>query len=146
MPTAGRLVAAILWAALAWIVSMQIVPLFPEGTDVGWFAEINAGIGFFVGWTVAGKRAGGTWSAAISYGLTATVATVFWGLFLHCFALMVRQSLRRIYDGPMEALVDVFELMSENAQLMAVQPVLLTLLIGGIFAGLVTEAAARTWR
>jgi len=146
MPTAGRLVASFLWAALAWVTSMQIVPLFPEGTDVGRFAEINAGIAFIVGWTVAGKRAGGTWSAAISYGLTATIAMVFWCLFLHCFAEMSRQSMRRIYDGPMEALVDVFELMFENAQLMAVQPVLMTLLIGGIVAGLMTEAAARTWR
>ena len=146
MPTAGRLVAAILWAGLAWLASIQIVPLFPEGTDVGWFAEVNAAIGFIMGWTVAGKRAGGTWSAAVSYGLTATIATVFWGLLLHCFAEMVRQSMRRVYDGPMDALVDVFELMFENAQLMAVQPVLLTLLIGGILVGLVTEAAARTWR
>ena len=36
--------------------------------------------------------------------------------------------------------------MKSQVAMMAVQPVLLTLLIGGIFAGLVTEAAARTWR
>lgn len=146
MPTAGRMVAAILYAGLAWWVSQMIEPLFPEGSDLGWFAEFNAAVGFVMGWTVAGKRAGGTWSAAISYGLTATAATVFWALFLHCFAEMIRKSMRRLYDGPFEALVDVFDLMFEYALLMAVQPVILTLVIGGIIAGLITESAARTWR
>jgi len=146
MPTAARLVAGLLFAALAWITSQLIQPQFPEGFDPGYFAEVNAAIGFLCGWVVAGSRARTTWSGAVSYGLTATVALVFWGLFLHCFWLMIGKSTDRVYDGPLEALIDVFQLMFENAQLMAVQPVLLMLLLGGIAAGIVTEMAGRAWR
>lgn len=146
MPTAGRLVAGVLFALLAWMASQLIVPQFPAGFDPGRFAEVNAVIGFLCGWIVAGSRANTTWSGAVSYGLTATIALVFWGLFVHGFAVMIEKSLDKLYDGPVEALADVFGLMFENALLMAVQPVVLTLVIGGIVAGIVTEMAARAWR
>jgi len=146
MPTAARMVAGVLFAALAWVVSQLILPQFPEGFDPGLFAEVNAAIGFLSGWVVAGSRARTTWSGAVSYGLTAMVALVFWGLFLHSFWQMIEKSLDRIYDGPADALVDVFQLMFENALLMAVQPVLLALVLGSILAGLVTEVVGRNWR
>lgn len=146
MPTAAKLIAAILWAALAWYTSQLIKPLFPEGSDLGLFAEVNAAIGLVIGWQVAGSRAGGTWSAAISYGITATAALVLWCLFLHCFAEMVRLSLRRVYDGPVDALVGVFALMVENGRLMLDGQVIGTLVVGGIIAGILTEMAARRWR
>jgi hypothetical protein len=146
MPTAARMAAAVLFGALTWYVSQLIEPLFPEGSDLGWYAEINAVIGFILGWVVAGSRAGGSWSAAVSYGMTTMVAIVFWGLLLHSGGEMVRKSLRKMYDGPSEAVVDVFGLMWEYANLMATQPVLLTLLIGGIAAGLITEVFGRNFR
>ncbi len=146
MPTAAKLVAAILWGVLAWYVSQLIKPLFPEGTDLGFYAEVNAVIGVAMGWQVAGKRAGTTWAGAISYGLTATVAVVFWGLFLHSFAEMVRMSTRKLYDGPVDAVVGVFALMAEYGTLMLDTTVIGTLVIGGVLAGLLTEWTARNFR
>jgi hypothetical protein len=147
MPTAAKLVAGILWALLAWFVSNLIKPYFPEGSDLGLFAEVNAALGLLLGWTMAGPRAGqGGWSGAISFGFTTTVALVVTGVFMHSFAEMVRLSLRRLYEGPVEGLVAVFGLMAEYFTLMAKTDVMVTLLVGGIVAGLVTEWAGRRWR
>lgn len=146
MPTAAKLVAGLLWAVLAWFASNLIKPYFPEGSDLGLFAEVNAALGFLLGWVMAGPRAGMGWSAAVSYGFTTTLSLVVAGVFLHSFAEMVRLSLRRLYEGPMEGLVAVFGLMVEYFMLMAKPDVIGVLLVGGILAGLVTEWAGRRWR
>jgi len=145
MPTTGRLVAAVLFAALSWYVSELTKPLFPEGSDQGKMSEVNAAIGFFVGWLVAGSRARGPWSSAVGYGLTAAVAAFFWCLFLQSFAEMIVKSLRKQYDGPVEAVVSVFEIMLEFGTLVATPQIIATILIGGIVAGLITESAARKY-
>jgi hypothetical protein len=145
MPTAGRLVAAILYGLLAWLVSEMIKPLFPAGMDFGRFSEINALIGVVVGWIVAGSRAGLGWRASVGSGLTASAAVLFWCLFLQSFGEMVRKSLRMQYGGAMDAVVGVFQLMIEHVQVMASSLVIVTLLVGGIVAGLIVEWSARRW-
>ena len=72
MPDAARLVAAVSLAIIAWIVSGLIPPLMPEGTDFGYFAFVNVGLGILCGWLVMGRRAGRGITAAINNGLTAT--------------------------------------------------------------------------
>ena len=144
--TAAKLVGAILFAALAWYTSELIKPLFPDGYDPGRFSETNALIGLGVGWVVAGSRAGRGMASGISAGLTATVALVFWGLLLNCTYEMLRLSLRRQYDGPVEAVVGVFQLMIENLFLMLTPEVIGTLLIGGAVAGLIVEWTSRRAR
>lgn len=139
MPTMGRLVGAILFGALAWYVTLLIMPLFPEGTNLGWFQEVNTAIGLFAGWTIAGPRAGTGYVACFSYGLTTLVAMVVMALFFNSFVVMIERSLRKRYKGPGEAVTDVFALFMDHAALMATGAILTTLLIGGLVAGLVTE-------
>jgi len=146
MPTAAKLAAAILYAALAWWVSQMIKPLFPEGTDLGRFAEYNALIGLVIGWRVAGGRARTTWPNAVSYGLTSSLGTALMALFLHSASVMLSQTLRKVYEGPMEALVDIARIMAENAHFVAAPQVLATLVVGGVLAGLATEWVARNYR
>jgi hypothetical protein len=146
MLTAAKMAAAILYAGLAWYVSELIKPLFPEGQDLGWFSEVNAVIAAALAWNIAGSRAGGSWAAAVSYGLTTTIAMTFWGIFLQSGGEMIRQSLRKLYDGPSEAVVAVFGLMFEYGQLMATPQVLGTLLAGGVVAGLLVEICGRNFR
>lgn len=146
MPTAAKLVAAILFALLAWLTSELIKPLFPEERNVGWFSEVNALIGIFVGWRVAGSRARTTWTNAVSYGLTATAALVFWALFLQSFGEMVRMAFNRRYDGIAQAVIGVFELMRDHGVMMLEAPIIITLLVGGVLAGLVTEFFGRRFR
>ncbi|MDG1406372.1 MAG: TrgA family protein [Octadecabacter sp.] len=139
MPTMGRLVGAILFAGLAWYTSLLIIPLFPVGTNLGSFQEVNTFFGLIAGWTVAGPRAGLGYVAAFSYGLTALVAMVVMALFFNSSVVMVEQSLRKRYDGPGEALTDVFQMFVDHAIMMATPEIIGTLLIGGIVGGLVTE-------
>ena len=146
MPTAAKLAAAILFGALAWWVSELIKPLFPEGTDLGRFAEYNALLGAVIGWSVAGSRARTTWPNAVAYGLTAAVGTALVGLFLYSMVRMLNQSVRKVYEGPMEALADVVRIMLENTRFFANIDVLTILLVGGVLGGLLTEWVARNYR
>lgn len=146
MPTAAKLVAAILFGALAWFVSELVRPLFPEGTNLGRFALYNAMIGGVVGWGMAGARARTTWPNAVAYGLTAAAAMVASGLIIYSLLKMVRQSTRRVYEGPMEAMVDVVRIMVEDAGKYLAQPdILVTLAVGGVVAGLITEWVGRNY-
>lgn len=146
MPTSAKLAAAVLFGALAWWVSQMIEPLFPEGTDMGRFAEYNALVGVVIGWRVAGARARTTWPNAVAYGLTAALSMTLMALFLHSAAIMISQSFRKVYEGPMEALIDVVRIMVENFQKVSTPEIMGTLLLGGIFAGLATEWVARKYR
>jgi hypothetical protein len=146
MPTAAKLAAAILFGVLAWYISELIKPLFPEGSDLGRFAEYNGAIGAVIGWRVAGGRARTTWPNAVAYGITAALSMLLVALFLHSFLVMLSQSLRKVYEGPIEALVDVVRLMVENFQMIATPGIMGTLLVGGILGGLATEWVARNYK
>ncbi len=143
MPTFGRLIGAVLFGALAWYVSLLIVPLFPEGANLGAFQEVNTFFGILAGWTIAGPRAGTGYNASISYGLTTMVAMVVMALFFNSFVVMIENSLRRRYKGAGEAVNDVFAMFVEHGSMMATQDIIVTLLVGGIGAGLVTEFFGR---
>ncbi len=58
MWTAAKLVAAILFAALAFYVSQLIRPLFPEGTNLGWVRRGECRDRLFLGLGDCGQRAG----------------------------------------------------------------------------------------
>lgn len=139
MPTAARLCAAVLLAALGWWVSELIKPLFLEGTAFGRFSLINAGLGLVIGWQVIGSRAGRGYSAAIGNGLTGGAVMVFWGLLLQSSYKMFENATRLRYDGAFEALAAVFQIMADNAILMATPMILGTLVVGSIAAGVVSE-------
>jgi len=143
MPTAARIVAAVLLAALGWFVSELIKPLFPPEQQTGWFSEANAVIGFLVGWVFMGKRAGDTYSGALGYGLTGAVLLVIWGLFLHSFYEMIEKSLRKQYDQPLEAVVAIFEIMIKHAPVLINPIVIGTLLIGSMIIGVIVEFVGR---
>lgn len=143
MPTIGRLIGAILFGGLAWYTTLLIIPLFAEGVNLGLFQEVNTFFGLFAGWTIAGPRSGTGYVAAFSYGLTAVVAMVAMALFFNSSAVMVEQSLRKRYDGPGEAVTDVFEMFVEHLIMMSTYDILSTLILGGFAAGLVTEFFGR---
>ena len=79
MPSAPRLIAAICLGIQAFVVSGQIIPLMPDGTDFGYFTVINIALGMACGWIVLGARAGRGTTAAIDNGTTGTAVLVFGG-------------------------------------------------------------------
>lgn len=146
MPTGARLVAALCLAFLAFVVSSQVMPLMPEGTDFGYFTHVNVLLGLICGWRVIGRRAGRGVVSAINNGITGTVVLVFWALFVQGTYEMFRLAMRNRYDGPFEALSAIFVIGLDYAIVIAVPLVLGTLLAGGVATGLAAERATRIWR
>jgi len=149
MPTAARLVSAILLAALAYLVTtMYMNALLAEDPDenFGRLLEVNVAISALVGWTLLGGRVGNQYSVAIGLGLTSVAAALFWCLFAHSVWEMLEMSLDRRFDGPMEALVGAVELGLEFAAELLRPNIILTLVIGGIVLGPAAEFASRRWR
>lgn len=146
MPTAARLIAALILAATAWFVSQTIKPYLPEGTIFGWFDYVNVAFGALVGWITIGGRQGRGIGPAIGHGLTGVFLLVFWAIFAQACNEMLRQALRRHYKGPMEALLDIFDLGLGYAKLLVHVDVAGPLLIGGILAGVLAEIGGRHWR
>ena len=110
MPTAGRLFAAIAFAIIGGYFAYRISPLFDEGQEPSFWYPLCVLAGVWAGWVVVGKRAGRGYSAAISNGLTGVAAQFFWIIFIVAFFDMINKSMRRSYDGPVEAVVNVFQL------------------------------------
>jgi hypothetical protein len=145
MPTAPKLIAALLFGALAFFVSDLVKPLLPEGTQFGLFSPVNSAIGALMGWRISGARAGVSMRASLGLGLTTAIITVFWCLFVWSGYLMVEASTRLRYDGPMEALQDMGAMMVNYARTMATGPVLGSLFVGSLFFGWLTEQVARRY-
>jgi len=146
MPTAARLVAAALLAILGFYMAEQVKALLPEGMYTGKMSEVTAGLGLLTGWIVLGSRAGRGWTAGINNGITATVVLVFWALFVFGAYKMIIDALARRFRDPMEAFAEVFLKMYEYASYLADTNIILSLLIGAVVAGLLTEMAGRAWR
>ncbi len=143
MPTAGRLTAALALAILGAYIAYLTVPLFDEGGVPSFWWPLCIAAGAWSGWVVMGKRAGRGYSAAVGNGFTGVAALVFWVLFLTAGAAMLEKSMRRSYDGPMEAVIDVFQLMWEFVQQFATQDVGVALVVGAIASAFFSEFYAK---
>ncbi len=146
MPTASRLVAALCLLVIAFLVSGMIIDNGEEGKDYGYFTYINMGLGLICGWVVMGKRAGRGWTAAINNGLTGVASLVFWGLFVQGTHEMFSQAMRHRFGGPFEALLAIFEIGIDFGKQLVVPEILITLGVGAILSGILTEIASRRWR
>lgn len=146
MPTGAKLVAALCLATLAYVLSENIKPLFPEGTNFGIFSWVNVAIGIACGWRIIGGGAGRGMAIALSNGMTGAVALVFWGLFVQAVNEMTGRAMANRYGGPLEALTDIFAIGAEFGGMLLVPSVLGTMAAGGLLAGGLAELASRIWR
>ena len=139
MPTAGRLAGAISFLILGLALAFIAMPLFEEGKMPSWWFPLAGAAGLWTGWVVVGTRTGNGWAAGIGNGITGVVALVFWIMFLFSFFEMIKKSMRNSYDGPMDAVMNVFELMYKNAiQLFNIE-MGIAMVVGGLLAGLFSE-------
>lgn len=146
MPTAAKTIAALYFGALAYFVSGLIIPLYPEGLVGARFGLWNTGLGVVIGWLFLGRRAGQGMVTSLGLGFTTSAAVLLWGTFFHSFAQMIRRSLQKVYEGPVDALVDVFRFMIENAVVIGVPIILIPLAVGGFVGGFLTELVARNFK
>jgi hypothetical protein len=145
LPTAARLVAAISLAVLGWLASDLVRPLMPPQTAFGWFNYVNAVLGALCGWFVIGSRAGRGMIDALANGLTGVLALIIWAFFVQSLNLMLAQSLDNKYDGPVEAIVGIFNNAVDYAQYLIDPTLIGVLLVGGMLCGVLAEFASRRW-
>ena len=145
MPTAGRLVAAAVLAAMGWCASFLIALLMVEDPPFEWFAQINAAAGFVLGWTVIGVRLKPSAKGIVVHGLTGAFAWVFWALFALSTIKMLERSLRKQYDQAMEAVTAVLEIAFEDLQVMTSGSVMFVVLGGGVLAAYLGAKTAQAF-
>ncbi|KGB81981.1 hypothetical protein JT55_10550 [Rhodovulum sp. NI22] len=146
MPTAARLVAALCFAAIAFLASDSYKPLLPTGTNTRLFSELNALLGAMIGWRVMGRLVGDGYQPAMASGLRTALTLMFYTLLVHSVYQMLKRSTRMVYDGVMDAIVSAFDLAVKYGTLMVTSPqVMAILLIGGVLAGLLAEWVSRRW-
>jgi hypothetical protein len=143
MPTAAKLTAAVIFAATGYLTAELIRPTLPEGQPLAWLLRVFVLVPMVIGWRVMGKLVGKNYGASMNSGLYGIVVSTVSVTFIFAVSLMIKKSRRLQYDGPMEALVDVFALMLEYGVLLLNPLVLATLVIGGFFGGLASEWAHR---
>ena len=146
MPTAAKLVAAVCFAIVAFAAALAYEPLLPESQRGKWFTLASAGIGLWVGWRVMGRMVGGDLRSASRAG----VYTIFWlvlwaGLTFSLWEMLIRSWNKR-YRTPTEALGNVIEIALYYGSLALNLEVILTLILGGMLAGILSELANRIWR
>ncbi|MEM8536756.1 MAG: TrgA family protein [Pseudomonadota bacterium] len=143
MPTAGRLAAAVVFGLFGWYVAGLSVQFFPEARAPTFWVPVGAAVGLFVGWSTCGSRLGRGYNPAIGLGLTCGFALGVLMLFVVSFDEMIQNAMRLNYDGPMEAVTDVFGQMLEFAVMFYDWELIVTLLAGGVVCTFFAEFFAR---
>jgi hypothetical protein len=146
MPTAAKAMAAVSFAVVGWLTANAYVPNMPVPTSVGFFRELMAALGLIVGWQVMGNSVGKGYIGAIGSGWKTMIVLVFFALLLFGIYEMLQLSVKMRYDGPMEAVIDVFHRMLERSGPLLSAGVLGVMAVGGGLAGMLTENASRRWR
>ncbi|MEJ6401946.1 TrgA family protein [Yoonia sp. 2307UL14-13] len=145
MPTAGRLAAAVVFFIYGWSIALQATPLFPEANPPNYVLPLSIIIAVLIGWRVVGAKSGRGLSPAVGIGLTAAFLYILWMSFLISFWNMIRKSMRNLYGGPMEAVVDVFNLMLEFAVDMFDVTLIISIVAGAVICSLIAEYFGRRY-
>jgi hypothetical protein len=143
MPTAAKLVSAVIFAALAYLVADLYVPGMEGNPVVGYLRPGCALIGMLCGWMVMGRLVGKGMRAAMGSGFRTSATILFWCLLSFSIYEMVEKSTKKIYDGPMEALLAVFDIMVKYGSFAVTPEVLGTLAVGGMLGGVLAEWVSR---
>jgi len=146
MPTAAKLVAAVSFAVLAWVVCIVLEGVLPEDQRIGYIYEVSIVCATLMGWFISGaaKRAG--YAEAAATGLRTTTTAVVASLLVLSIGTMWSEATRGRFRGPMDAVLDVFDKFVEFGFMLLPVVVLGTLFFGGMLAGMMTEWAGRRWR
>lgn len=146
MPTGAKAMAAISFAVVGFITALAYIPNMPEAGRVSSLPLMVALLGAIVGWRVMGTSVGKGYVRAIGTGWKTMIVLIFFALLFFGTYEMLQLSVRMRYDGPLEAILDVFQRMLDRSIPILTPSVLAAILIGGGIAGMLTENASRRWR
>lgn len=147
MPTAAKLAALILFGLLGAGLAAYVSTLLPPEMPDDLLLPVVAGLSAVSGWRISGAAAGRgeRLSEAAATGIRTAVTALFFSLMGFAVAEMIRQAFRRVYDGPMEAVVAVFEEMVELLPLLADAGFVAAFVAGAVVAGILTGMVGRRW-
>lgn len=146
MPTASKLMAAVCFAVVGFIMANYYAMNMPDATAAGPIREGAAAVGALVGWWVLGPTVGKGYVEAAGAGVKTAVILAVTALFLLAMREMLINSVKMRYDTALDAILDVFQTMATRSYGLVSLGVFGTILLGGIVSGLLTENAARRWK
>ncbi len=146
MPTGAKLVAAISFAVVGWVLANYYSLNMPDASAAGPIREGAAVVGAIVGWMVMGPSVGKGYVEAAGSGIKTAVLLAVVALFFLALREMLDNSVKLRYDGALDAILDVFQTMAKRSQALLSLGVFGTILLGGIIGGLLTENAGRRWK
>lgn len=145
MPTAAKLVSAVLFALLGFFIADLYAKGITTGARTTWLREGATVISLLCGWRVMGVLVGKGNTAAIGSGVRTALTAVFFTLLTFSIYEMVVISTKGRYDGPMEAVLAVFEIIVEKGQGLLTPEIIGSMLVGAALAGIAAEATSRRW-
>lgn len=146
MPTGAKLMAAVSFAVVGWVLANYYAMNMPDASSAGAMREAAAVVGAIVGWWVMGPAVGKGYVEAAGAGIKTAVVLAVAALFLLALREMLDNSIKMRYDGALEAILDVFQTMARRSRAVLSIGVFGTILLGGILGGLLTENAGRRWK
>lgn len=145
MPTAAKLIAAIFLAVTGYFTGELVKPLIEEGRDVSKLSPTIAALGLAIGWKFLGPRMDKGLGSVGANGFTAAVLLGGLSFFAVAFGEMIKRSLRMRYDGPIEALQDIFMIMSKYAVTYVNAEIIIAVLLGCLVTTWCARGAALKW-
>jgi hypothetical protein len=145
MPTAAKLVASVLFALLSFFIADLYAQGITDGTRTTYLLPGCTAIGLICGWRVMGRLVGKGMGDALGSGIRTALTIVFFSLLLFSIYEMVVTSTKGLYDGPMEAVLAIFDIMLKYGRGLVTPELIGTILVGGGLAGMATEWADRRW-
>jgi len=146
MPTAAKLIGALLLFGVGWAAALGAIATLPDGMPARYFPVTIALIGFWQGWVVIGGHAGQGLRVGAGHGLRAAVQMAVVGLAVFALREMFLRAGNLRYAGAGEATVAALELFVEYALQSLTVPIWGVVILGGLAAGAISEVAARHWR
>ena len=146
MPTAAKLVSAVLFALVGYFAAVAYGHTLPPGQPRDLLAPIVAAIGLGQGWVTMGRNVGEGISMAITTGFRTAVQIAFWAIVGFGLFEMFYRSTRLRYDGPGEAVIASLQLFLDyGLSVLTATTCMVILLVGGMVSGVVAELVNRKW-
>lgn len=146
MPTAAKLISAVLFAAVGYFAAQAYGRTLPPGQPRELLLPIVAAIGLGQGWLTMGRNVGEGISMAITTGFRTSVQIAFWAITGFGLYEMFYRSTRLRYDGPGEAVIAALNLFLEyGLSVLTATTCMVILLVGGMVSGVIAELVNRKW-
>lgn len=143
MPTAAKLIAAVIFAIGGYLVAESVRPNMPEGQPTPWLLQVSIIVPIICSWRVLGRLVGKSYAVAINSGIYAVVVSLFFVLLVFAISEMVKRSTRLQYDGPVDAIINMFGIVFDYIVLLGDVNTLSILAGLAVIGGLAAEWAHR---